>query len=119
MGWYWQIAMIVLAPLAIALLLTGKSFKKSRRFGTCPKCGYDLTGVINSNPHCAECGSFVPPDYLAAIHRSRKSKRRLRSAQTKREGSCRNCGHSSAGNTSGVCPECGTAVASVPDVPAR
>jgi hypothetical protein len=34
-------------------------------------------------------------------------------------GSCRKCGYSLTGNTSGVCPECGTRVSSASDVPAR
>jgi hypothetical protein len=34
-------------------------------------------------------------------------------------GHCRHCGYSLTGNTSGVCPECGTRVSSAPDAPAR
>lgn len=32
-------------------------------------------------------------------------------------GHCRNCSYNLTGNTSGVCPECGTEVGSAPDVP--
>jgi predicted Zn-ribbon and HTH transcriptional regulator len=36
--------------------------------------------------------------------------RRERAAQSE-PGQCRNCGYNLTGNVSGICPECGTAVA--------
>ena len=39
--------------------------------------------------------------------------------QAKREGRCQNCDHLLTGNTSGVCPECGTPVSAVNKAKAR
>jgi hypothetical protein len=45
--------------------------------------------------------------------------RRVRHRNTNASERCRSCRYSLTGNTSGVCPECGTHVSSAPDAPAR
>jgi hypothetical protein len=55
--------------------------------------------------------SAIPP--AAWIRRWRTIRRGLR------EGCCQNCGYNLTANLSGVCPECGTPIASAPDKPER
>ncbi len=60
MGWF------VLLALGLYLFLSGRWFiaRLTRGLawpggGTCPKCGYDITGV--DSPRCPECGTKLPP----------------------------------------------------------
>lgn len=69
----WLVIYAILVFFPFGMLLRSS---RSRTFGGCLECGYDLVGW--HQPRCPECGVLVPPDYLAAIRHSRRRRRHLR-----------------------------------------
>jgi hypothetical protein len=68
----------------------------------------DLTADVRliTFPYWLPALFLAVPVAAGAVH----IRRRRRRARRTRTGLCVSCGYSLAGNTSGVCPECGTPV---------